>query len=179
MPHRETIPKKTMIIMNENLKRIANSEDLQEDFFITLACEMSSDDEPARKKWRCLQAAYEKNPEMVNDILMTLCGWTMESLAEKALENDDPAQAVYESYSPDIRKAVAYINTQLEPEDKTIICAMVDKNFKQHMNPAHGIDDMKIIDLLEEYGDDHDLGEGWWMEECEIDDIVLLINFEN
>ena len=188
MPHRETIPKKTMIIMNENLKRIANSEDLQEDFFITLAGEMASDEEPARKKWRGLQAAYEKNPEMVNDILMTLCGWTMESLAGKALANDDPAchvpdddpsQAVYENYSPDMRKAVAYINEQLEPEDKAIICAMVEKNFKLHLNPAHDIDDMKIIDLLEEYGDDHDLGEDWWMEECDIDDIVLLIQFEN
>lgn len=179
MPRRETIPKKTMIIMNENLKRIANSEDLQEDFFITLAGEMASDEEPARKKWRHLQAAYEKNPEMVNDILMTLCGWTMESLAGKALADDDPSQEVCEKYSPDMRKAVAHINRHLEPEDKAIICAMVDKNFKQHMNPAHGIDDMKIIDLLEEYGDDNDLGEGWWMEECDIDDIVLLIQCEN
>lgn len=92
---------------------------------------------------------------------------------------DDPAQAVYAAYSPDMRKAVAYINEQLEPEDKDIIAAQVSKNFKQHMNPAYGIDDDKIIDLLEEYGDDHDLGEGWWEEECDLDDIVLLINFEN
>lgn len=92
---------------------------------------------------------------------------------------DDPAQDVYAEYSPDMRKAVAYINEQLEPEDKAIIAAQVSKNFKQHMNPAYGIDDDKIIDLLEEYGDDHDLGEGWWEEECDLDDIVLLINFEN
>lgn len=92
---------------------------------------------------------------------------------------DDPAQDVYAEYSPDMRKAVAYINEQLEQEDKAIIAAQVSKNFKQHMNPAYGIDDDKIIDLLEEYGDDHDLGEGWWEEECDLDDIVLLINFEN
>lgn len=91
---------------------------------------------------------------------------------------DDPAQEVYAEYSADMRKAVAYINEQLEPEDKAIICAKVDKNFKQHMNPACGIDDGKIIDLLEEYGADHDLPEGWWEEECDLDDIVLLINFE-
>ena len=91
----------------------------------------------------------------------------------------DPAQDVYAAYSEDIRKAVAYINEQLEPEDKTIICAMVDKNFNRHMNPSYGIDDGKITDLLEEYGDDHDLGEGWWESECELDDIVLLIQFEN
>lgn len=92
---------------------------------------------------------------------------------------DDPAQDVYAAYSKDMRKAVAYINKQLEPEDKAIICAQVDKNFKQHMNPAYGIDDGKIIDLLGEYGEDHDLPEEWWMEECEMDDIVLLINFVN
>lgn len=92
---------------------------------------------------------------------------------------DDPAQDVYAAYSADMRKAVAYINEQMEPEDKAIICYEVDKNFKQHMNPAYGIDDGKIIDLLEEYGADHDLGEGWWEEECDLDDIVLLINFEN
>ena len=92
---------------------------------------------------------------------------------------DDPAQDVYAEYSADMRKAVAYINEQLEPDDKAIIAAQVSKNFKQHMNPAYGIDDGKIIDLLEEYGDDHDLGEGWWEEECDIDDIVLLIDFEN
>ena len=91
---------------------------------------------------------------------------------------DDPAQDVYAEYSPDLHKAVAYINEQLEPEDKTIISARVSKNFKQHMNPAYGIDDGKITDLLGEYGMDHDLPEGWWEEECDLDDIVLLIDFE-
>ena len=93
--------------------------------------------------------------------------------------DDDPAQEVYAAYSPAMRKAVAYINEQLEPEDKAIIAAQVDKNFNRHMNPAYGIDEGKIIDLLEEYGDDHDLGEGWWENECELDDIVLLIQSEN
>lgn len=91
---------------------------------------------------------------------------------------DDPAQEVYAAYSEDIRKAVAYINEQLEPEDKAIIAATLDKNYIRHMNPAYGIDEDKITDLLEEYGADHDLPEGWWMEEKELDDIVLLIRFE-
>lgn len=100
-------------------------------------------------------------------------------LVESDESDDDPAQDVYAAYGEDIRKAVAYINEKLETEDKAIIGAMVDKNFKQHMNPSYGIDDGKIIDLLEEYGDDHDLGEGWWEGECELDDIVLLIQFED
>ncbi len=92
---------------------------------------------------------------------------------------DDPAQDVYAAYSQDMRQAVAYVNERLEPEDKAIIAAMVDKNFKRHLNPAYGIDEGKITDLLKEYGDDHNLGEGWWVGECDMDDIVLLINFEN
>lgn len=97
---------------------------------------------------------------------------------ENDAEDDEPAQDVYASYSEDIRNAVAYISEQLEPEDKAIIAAKISKNFKQHMNPAYDIDDGKIIDLLEEYGDDHDLPEGWWEEES-LDDIVLLLNFDN
>ena len=92
---------------------------------------------------------------------------------------DSPSQDVYNAYSDNMKQAVKYVNEQLEPEDIAIICAMVDKNFNRHLNPAYGVNDGKIIDLLEEYGQDNDLPEGWWMEECDIDGIVLLIQFEN
>jgi hypothetical protein len=82
-------------------------------------------------------------------------------------------------YSPTMRKAVAYAMEQMEPEDIAIIGAKVGLNFKQDMNPAYGIDEGKISDLLEEYGQDNDLPEGWWMEECDMDDIVLLIAHES
>lgn len=127
----------------------------------------------------CLQ--YDYNDECYDG------GWWMVILEDEEEDcidpatttpYDDPAQDIYSSYSEDIRKAVAYINTHLADEDKVIIGAKVSKNFKEHMNPAYGIDEGKIIDLLEEYGEDHNLPEGWWMEE-ELDDIVLLINFEN
>lgn len=91
----------------------------------------------------------------------------------------EPSQDVYNSYSDNMKQAVKYVNKQLEPEDIAIICATVDKNFDRHLNPSYGMDDGKIIDLLEEYGQDNDLPEGWWMEECDIDDIVLLIQFES
>ena len=71
---------------NELLDRIAQDEGLQEDFVLTLADEFASDDEPTRKKFRRLYEAYKEHPDIVNDILMTLCGWTMESLAEKTFE---------------------------------------------------------------------------------------------
>lgn len=91
----------------------------------------------------------------------------------------EPSQDVYNSYSDNMKQAVKYVNEQLEPEDIAIICATVDINFNCHLNPSYGMDEGKIIDLLEEYGQDNDLSEGWWMEECDIDDIVLLIQFEN
>lgn len=69
-----------------NLIKIANDEDLMDDFFITLGDEMASDEEPSRKKFRRLMDAYEKDPALVNDVMMTLCGWTIESLAEKTFE---------------------------------------------------------------------------------------------
>lgn len=69
----------------ENMKRIDGDEELQEEFFITLGDEMASDDEFAYKKWRRLKTVYEKDPSVVNELLMTLCGWTMGSLMEKTL----------------------------------------------------------------------------------------------
>ena len=72
--------------MAKEIDMIAKDEDLMVDFFITFSDEFASDDEPARKKFSRLYAAYEKQPGLVDDILMTLCGWTMETLAKKTLE---------------------------------------------------------------------------------------------
>ena len=72
--------------MDKNLERIAQDEDLQEDFFITFSDEFAEDDEPARKKFARLYKAWRDCPEIVDDVLMTLCGWTMESLAAKVFE---------------------------------------------------------------------------------------------
>lgn len=71
---------------SEKLERIAQDEELQEDFFITFSDEFAEDDEPARKKFTRLYEAYEKDPIAVNEILITLCGWTMEGLAERTID---------------------------------------------------------------------------------------------
>lgn len=71
---------------DENLKRIAQDEDLQEDFFITFSDEFATDDEPARKKFARLYQAYRDEPKIVNDIMIALCGWSMSSLAEKTVK---------------------------------------------------------------------------------------------
>lgn len=70
---------------SENLKRIAQDENLMDEFFVVFSDEVSSDDEPSYKKFRRLYEAWRDDPKAVDDIMMTLCGWTMESLAEKAI----------------------------------------------------------------------------------------------
>lgn len=78
-------------------------------------------------------------------------------------------------YSEDYRKGIAYVKEQMEDFEKDIIRAKVNKNYKQHNAPATGIDDSKIIDLLEEYGEDHDLPEGWYLDEYDADDVMLML----
>jgi hypothetical protein len=71
--------------MEEKIKKIMGDEDLMCDFLVTLSEQMASDEEPAYKKFKKLYASYVENPKLVNDVLMTLCGWTMESLVEMTL----------------------------------------------------------------------------------------------
>ena len=70
---------------SESLARIANDEDLMDEFFIKFGEEVASDEEPSDKKYRRLYQAWRDDPKTVDDIMMTLCGWTMESLAANAL----------------------------------------------------------------------------------------------
>lgn len=74
-----------MTMTNEALALIAKDEDLMDEFFIRFSEEVLSDDEPSDKKFRRLYEAWRDDPKAVDDILMTLCGWTMDSLAAKAL----------------------------------------------------------------------------------------------
>ena len=67
----------------ELLQKIANDEDLMDDFIINLNEQIASDDEPPRKKFSRLKDAYEENPALVDNVLMALCGWTMSSLVEQ------------------------------------------------------------------------------------------------
>lgn len=78
-------------------------------------------------------------------------------------------------YSEDYRKGIAYVKEQMDEDDLTILRAQVSKNYKQHNAPATGIDDHRIIDLLEEYGEDHDLPEGWYLDEYDADEVMLMI----
>jgi len=71
--------------MEMKLERIAVDEALQEEFFINLNEQVATDDEVPRKKFSALRDAYEKDPELVDDVLMAICGWRMETLVDNAI----------------------------------------------------------------------------------------------
>lgn len=45
--------------------------------------EIQNDDEPLEKVARNLLITYSEHPEIVDEIMMSLSGWTMESLMKK------------------------------------------------------------------------------------------------
>lgn len=78
-------------------------------------------------------------------------------------------------YSEDYRKGIAYVMEQLDEDDKAIIRAECNKAYKMHLVPNGMVDDSKVIDLLEEYGEDHDLPEGWYEEEYDSSEILTML----
>ena len=88
------------------------------------------------------------------------------------IKQDDPLT----EYSEDYRKGIAYVMEQLDEDDKTIIRAKCNKAYKMHLVPnGDVVDDSKITDLLEEYGQDNDLPEGWYEEEYDSSEILTML----
>lgn len=70
-----------------------------------------------------------------------------------------------------IEKAIEYIRENIDEWEfyhMRLNCAMHRAPFS-HLYPK---DADYIADALEEYGQDNDLPEGWWCEECDIDEII-------
>lgn len=79
-------------------------------------------------------------------------------------------------YSEDYRKGIAYVMENMDEDDKVIIRAECNKAYKLHLIPNSNIvDDYKITDLLEEYGQNEDLPEGWYLDEYDASEILAMI----
>ena len=79
-------------------------------------------------------------------------------------------------YSEDYRKGIAYVMENMDEDDKAIIRAECNKAYKLHLIPNSNIvDDYKITDLLEEYGQNEDLPEGWYLDEYDASEILTMI----
>jgi hypothetical protein len=69
---------------------------------------------------------------------------------------------------------LAYVREQLEQDELDEIKAQIDRSYRYHMNPSDCCAfSSRVEELLEEYGEDNDLPEGWWMYEGDIDDWLL------
>ena len=87
-------------------------------------------------------------------------------------EEDDPLA----KYSDTYRDGIKYMLSQLDEDDRDIIRAECNKALKSHLIPdSDVVDDSKITDLLEEYGADEDLPEGWYLEEYDASEILMMI----
>lgn len=71
------------MINKELINEILQSEGLLYQLAETINEEILNDDEPLDKKARNLLITYSEHPEVVDEVMMSLCGWTMESLMEK------------------------------------------------------------------------------------------------
>lgn len=95
-----------------------------------------------------------------------------EAVNEGEPEDDDPLAKYSETY----RDGIRYMLSQLDEDDKVIIRAECNKALDQHLIPDSNIvDDSKITDLLEEYGADEELPEGWYLEEYDASEILAMI----
>ena len=61
----------------------------------------------------------------------------------------------------------------MSEEDMAILQAQISKSYNMHLIPDENVVDCeRVIELLEEYGEENELDERWWEEECEIDEIL-------
>jgi len=78
-----------------------------------------------------------------------------------------------ESERTELDDALDYVREQIGEDELLVYKATVTKNLNHRMPATAGLDDAKVIDLLEEYGADNDMPEGWWENEGDIDDWLL------
>lgn len=75
-------------------------------------------------------------------------------------------------YSKDVQDAIAYVRMNVDMSDVKRAMAIID----HQRCPLYQADpelDCQIYDLMEEYGQDNDFPECWWMSELDEDDILL------
>lgn len=74
----------------------------------------------------------------------------------------------------DIDKAVDYVRENMDEDDMAILHAEMNKCYKMHLIPDEDVMDCsRVADLLDEYGEEHDLPERWWEEYAEMDEILV------
>lgn len=75
-------------------------------------------------------------------------------------------------YSKDVKDAIAHVRANVDMYD--VKRAILTIGIKKY--PLRQVDyelDNQIYNLMEEYGENNDLSEGWWMSEIDEDTILF------
>lgn len=73
-----------------------------------------------------------------------------------------------------IEKALDYVRNEVDiTEVNNAVCKALEMRMPVSVYAPALADD--IADLMEEYGQDNDLPEGWWLEYGDIDDIIEML----
>lgn len=76
------------------------------------------------------------------------------------------------SYSVDVKNAINHVRANVDMHDVERAMTIIDRQ----RCPLYQADpelDNQIYDLMEEYGQDNDLPECWWMSEIDEDEILF------
>lgn len=76
------------------------------------------------------------------------------------------------NYSKDIKDAIIYVRNNVDMYDVERARSIIDRQ-RYPLYQANPELDSQIYDLMEEYGQDYDLPEGWWMSEIDEDEILF------
>lgn len=78
-----------------------------------------------------------------------------------------------EEEKTELQKAIEYVRDNMDEDDMAILQAEMNKCYKANLIPGENVMDCdKVLELLDQYGEENDLPERWWESECEIDEIL-------
>ncbi len=72
-----------------------------------------------------------------------------------------------------IKQAIDYVRSELSEADLNLIQARIIKADEMHLMPDDCFDFSHVVDLMDEFGHDHDLEDGWWCDHIDINDILF------
>ena len=72
----------------------------------------------------------------------------------------------------EVNKAVAYVSNNMDADELKVIKAQVNLAWETRQQITTSFDD-EVEDLMEEYGEENDLPEGWWLNDCELDEVLI------
>lgn len=139
---------------------------------ITVTKTLYTSAESEEEAERIIKEKLDKDPYYDAKTMDAVLGYEIIEVDECKDEEEDPLAKYSETY----RDGIRYMLSQLDEDDKAIIRAECNQALNQHLIPDSNIvDDSKITDLLEEYGDDNDLPEGWYLEEYDASEVLMMI----